>query len=146
MLAVVVGSAFRRRRPLVVKVLHAAGNSGNDRTLRALGQALGRVVLEPSQRARQELIVLALEGMTDEHIEVIAVISTDAQSTEEVVNLVAGRVDPDLVPMALAGMLPRGLFRNPYGRYGGGEAWELSTLGAAVRDAAMAAHPTRLED
>lgn len=132
--------------PLVVRVLHAAGNSGNDRTLRALGAALGRAYEEPSQRGRQELIVMALEGMTDEHIDVLAVSTTERQTPQEIAEKLSGHVEPELVAMALASMMPRGLYGNPYGGYGGGEAWALSVLGVAVRDAAVAAHPQRLRD
>ena len=132
--------------PIVIRVLHAAGNSGNDRTLRALGQALGRVYQEPAQRGRQELIVMALEGLTEEHLEVLAVSTQDRQTPELIAEQLAGRVEPELVPMALTSMMPRGLYSNPYGGYGGGENWALSTLGLAVRDAAIAAYPQRTDD
>jgi len=132
--------------PLVVRVLHAAGNSGIDRTLRALGEALGRVYQEPAQRGREELIVMALDGLTDEHIEVLASSSTQRQTPQQLAEKLVDRVAPELISMALASMMPRGLYDNPYGGYGGGEAWALGALGVAVRDAAVTAHPQRLGD
>lgn len=127
--------------PLLVRVLHAAGNNGNDRTLEMLGEALGRAHQRPEQRAREELIALAIDGLTQEHLDVLAVCSTDARPTSEVVEILDRRVSAAVVPMALSQMVPRGLFISPYGRYGGGEYWELSELGVAVRDAATAAYP-----
>lgn len=132
--------------PLLVRVLQAAGNNGNDRTLEMLGEALGRAHEHPQQRAREELIALAIDGLTQEHLDVLAACGTDAIPTAEVVKLLDGRVSATVVPMALNQMVPRGLFVGPYGRYGGGEYWELSELGVAVRDAATVAYPRRVSD
>ena len=127
--------------PLLVRILQAAGNNGNDRTLEMLGEALGRAHQHPRQRAREELIALAIDGLTQEHLDVLSACGADALPTTEVVKLLDGRVSATVVPMALSQMVPRGLFISPYGRYGGGEYWELSELGVAVRDAAIVAYP-----
>ena len=132
--------------PLVVRVLQAAGNTGNDRTLQALGAAVGRAVNDPPSRPHQEMLVMALDGLTDEHIAVLAVCTSDPKTTDAVVAAVDGLVDRAVVEMALMSLLPRGLFANPFGGYGGGEHWGLSELGVAVRDAAIVAFPTPIDD
>lgn len=131
--------------PLTVRVLQAAGNSGNDRTLRALGAALARSHQDPAHRHEEELIVVSLEGLTDEHLDVLALCSEEAQTPEQLAARLSGRMDSAVMSMALMNMLPRGLFDTPFGRYGGGQWWALSALGVAVRDAAIAAYPSKID-
>lgn len=131
--------------PLLVRVLQAAGNSGNDQTLQMLGEALGRTQKDPKSRPLQELIVMSIEGLTQEHLYVLAACTTDAQPTDAVSKGVEGEVSAELVPLMLTSLHTRGLFINPYGRFGGGEYWQLSELGVAVRDAALVAFPQSLQ-
>lgn len=126
-------------------MLQAAGNSGNDRTLRALGAALARSHQDPAHRHEEELIVVSLEGLTDEHLDVLALCSEEAQTPEQLAARLSGRMDSAVMSMALMNMLPRGLFDTPFGRYGGGQWWALSALGVAVRDAAIAAYPSKID-
>ncbi len=132
--------------PLAVRVLQAAGQSGNDRTLAILGECLGRCHDRPTNRPREELIVMAIEGLTEEHLTVLAACATGRKPTAEIAADLSGTIDATVVAMALMNMLSRGLFDNPFGGYGGGEYWGLSSLGAAVVDAAKAAYPTPVHD
>src|SRR5215203_6198735 len=53
--------------PPVTRLLYAAGMNGHDRTLKAMGAALGRAVREPDAMAECELILTAIADLTQDH-------------------------------------------------------------------------------
>lgn len=130
---------------LTIRVLLAAGNSGNDAVLQMLGQSLGRAYKTESATGEQELLVSAIEGLTQEQLIVLAACDSKPRPMDEVVERCAGKLSPELVEMATMSLVPRGMFDNPFGRFGGA-FYPLSALGVAVRDAAVAAYPTVVED
>lgn len=130
---------------LTIRVLLAAGNSGNDAVLQMLGQSLGRAFSTESATGEQELLVSAIEGLTKEQLIVLAACDASPRPMNEVVERCAGKLSPELVEMATMSLVPRGMFDNPFGRFGGA-FYPLSALGVAVRDAAIAAYPSVVED
>lgn len=130
---------------LTIRVLLAAGNSGNDAVLQMLGQSLGRAFSTESATGEQELLVSAIEGLTKEQLIVLAACDASPRPMNEVVERCAGKLCPELVEMATMSLVPRGMFDNPFGRFGGA-FYPLSALGVAVRDAAIAAYPSVDED
>lgn len=123
---------------LVARVLLAAGSSGNDRTLRILGGLLATAMESPGRsRSEQEIVVAALEGLTEEQLVVLAACGEEAQETHTVVEALTGRVSEAIVEPILIGLFSRGLMDSPYGRYGGSSWWELSAFGKAIHEAAI---------
>lgn len=128
---------------LTVRVLLAAGNSGNDAVLSMLGQLLGRACEASSLGGEQELLVAAIEGLTREQLVVLAACDGKPRTLSDLKERCAGKLSPELVEIAAMALVPRGMFDNPFGRYGG-TFYTLNELGSAVRDAAVAAYPTSL--
>ena len=130
---------------LTIRVLFAAGNSGNDAVLQMLGAALGRAHSTNSASGEHELLVSAIDGLTREQLIVLAACDTEPRPMNEVVNRCEGKLSSELVEMATMSLVSRGMFDNPFGRYGGA-FYPLSVLGVAVRDAAVASYPTVIVD
>ncbi|MGZ0712573.1 hypothetical protein ACWPKO_29970 (plasmid) [Coraliomargarita sp. W4R53] len=130
---------------LTIRVLLAAGNSGNHAVLQMLGQSLGPAHHTESATGERELMVVAIGGLTQEQLVVLAACDTKPRLSEEVVERCAVKPSPALVEMATMPLVPRGMFDSPFSRFGGA-FYPLSALGAAVRDAAPAACPTVVED
>src|SRR4051794_38625774 len=62
--------------PIVVRVLHAAGMSGHDEILDALGAGLGEALLHPENASEVELIIMGLERLRPEHVRVLEVLGS----------------------------------------------------------------------
>lgn len=122
---------------LTIRVLVAAGSSGNDDTLRVLGGLLAEAMDHPERSSEQEVIVSALEGLTREQLIVLQSVSPDVPGElGGVAQVVAGRVTPQLIEPILVGLFSRGLMEGPYGSFGGVTTWQLSPFGRAIIDAA----------
>lgn len=126
---------------LLVRILLAAGNTGNDDVLHMLGRALGTTVAEGHAGSDREMLVMAIEGLTRDQILTLAVCTEDHQELVDIAEQLNGQVSADVIEMALYSLVPRGLLANPFGSYGGGVHWALSRLGANVKNAALAANP-----
>lgn len=61
--------------PLLTRLLFAAGTNGHDRTLRAMGGALGEAVRERGRIDECDLLLQSLDGMTEDHVRLLNLIS-----------------------------------------------------------------------
>lgn len=121
---------------LYIRVLYAAGNSGNDQTLRMLGETLMHTFEAPSRASENEVIVSAIEGLTRDQLLVLQACDDSPQRAGDISDILSGKLSPELVEVCLITLFTRGLMTNPWGRYGGGAVWELSPLGVALKLAA----------
>ncbi len=128
---------------LYIRVLHAAGTSGNDDTLRMLGETLVHALKTPSRASENEIIVAAIDGLTREQLLVLRKCDDAPQSTTEMCEVLEGQLSPELVQVCLISLFTRGLMHNPWGGFGGTVSWELSPLGIALKEAADAAGGAR---
>ncbi len=121
---------------LMVRVLLAAGRSGNDETLKILGFLLHEGLQHPERADEQEVIVAALEGLTASQLAVLVAVHSGASEYETVVlRAIDLDVSKPMIQPILIGLFTRGLLQSPYG-YGGVETWQVSAFGAAVIEAA----------
>lgn len=121
---------------LTVRVLLAAGSSGNDDTLRILGGLLAEAADYPERSSEQEIIVAALDGLTREQLIVLSSVPNEVgEQVSDVELKVAGRVTASLIEPVLVGLFVRGLTASPYGGWGD-TTWKLSPLGRSILDAA----------
>jgi len=129
--------------PLAARLLHAAGMNGHDRTLQAMGAALGAAVNRRESLDECELILTALGDLTDSHAAVLAVMAQevpgepDAErrsrwSREELTE--ACGLGDRVVTICAAALVARGLARMPGAILGGGDHYQLTELGRLVLD------------
>ncbi len=106
-------AAHPHLQPLLVRLLHAAGMNGHDRTLRALGGALGTAVADRTRIDECELILTALADLTETHVVVLQQID-DGASNEWTTALVADvlRLSEKVTGLAVATLLSRGLIEQ----------------------------------
>lgn len=81
--------------PIVTKVLFAAGMTGCDETLDALGAALGLAAAEPDRTDAVELVLVGLADLRSEHIQVLRVMQGGPrwlEPPEETADLQSARI------------------------------------------------------
>jgi hypothetical protein len=129
--------------PLAARLLHAAGMNGHDRTLKAMGAALGDAVNRRESVGECELILTALSDLTDNHAAVLAVVAQDVPGetdrerrsrwSREALEEASGLGDR-VVTLCTAALVARGLVRMPGAILGGGNHFQITELGQLVLD------------
>lgn len=128
--------------PIVLRLLQAAGNAGDDEVLSLLGGMAGAGLADPSTAQRQETLMLSIEGLTEAHVRMMAVLDREhiapTEENESAPSWDARTIsdwmheERDVVRMLGMGLLSRGLVENPFGGFGGSETFGLSSLGFEV--------------
>lgn len=126
---------------LVLQLLQAAGNAGDESVLKLIGYVVGVGIKDPDVVERQSTLLLAIDGLNAAHIRMLGVLAREhiPEGHSYEADIVADwlKESSDVVRMLGTGLLLRGLIENPYGGYGGGEYYSLSQLGVEVVNAAM---------
>ena len=121
---------------LTIRLLQAAGNSGEESVLIMIGALAGAGYKEPDTAQRQETLLLAIEGLTAGHVNMLAVLEREQTGPAmrfEPPQIAAWLAESeDVVRMLGMGLLSRGLIETPFGGFGGGTVYELSELGREV--------------
>ena len=114
--------------------------NGRDRTLHAMGTTLGEAVKDRDPLEECELILTSLDGLTDVHASVLAVMTQElplagGRPGHRTVPLVVERakVSARVARLCLAGLVTRGLVEMSSG-FGGGSVYDLTELGRVVLD------------
>jgi hypothetical protein len=124
--------------PLAVRVLYAAGTTGQDAILRALGTALGEAVLDPEKIDEVELLLIGMADLRKQHIVILEAMAKPPQEStpdnprywgSEPLAQTSG-FTRDLVNMCLSGLVRSGLIRQVDDAYG--VCYEISELGQAA--------------
>lgn len=121
--------------PLAIRVLYAAGMTGQDVILRALGTALGEAVVDREKIDEAEMLLIGLTDLRKQHIAILKIMSSDVPgSTPDNPHywhsqLLAERsgFTRDLVNVYLSGLVRSGLIRQVDNAYG--VCYEISQLG-----------------
>lgn len=102
--------------PLHTRLLYAAGMTGHDATLRAMGAVFGDAVKNPDQINECELILAALTDLTPAHTRLLQMLSTDPPQINEKVSIwyvdnleERSGLPTSIVPLCLAALVGRGL-------------------------------------
>lgn len=143
--------------PLLTRVLYQATMTGQDRTLIAMGAALGDGVRSPEHADEAEMILVALKDMQDHHLQALDALRNPtpqppsggaplnwiqpgkALNVEDLAQ--ASRLTPEIAELAATGLTSAGFARG-HGLYGGTTGYSLTTMGEtllAVLDALKAA-------
>ena len=109
--------------PLVTRVLYAAGMTGQDTILRALGTALGDAVQNPEKVDEVELLLIGISDLRRHHVVILEAIAKERPKSEMTGGAIywtpsslANEVDHtlDLVNICIAGLVRGG--PHSYGR------------------------------
>lgn len=124
--------------PLVIRMLYAAGMTGHDRTLKALGGVFGRAVQDRSSVDECELILTALADLTGNHAATLLLLSEDPPELSGharvwTPDLLARSSDlpPHATSLCLAALVARGLADAATG-VGGVNVCRITALGYEV--------------
>ena len=119
--------------PLATRVLYAAGMTGQDAILRALGTALGDAVRDREKIDEVELLLIGIADLRKQHIVILETMTEPARSSKlpaywhsELLAQKSG-FSRDLVNMCLSGLVRSGLIRQIDEAYG--VCYEISELG-----------------
>jgi hypothetical protein len=123
--------------PLVTRVLFAAGMTGQDSILRALGTALGDAAREPDKLDEAELLLIGMTDLRRHHVVLLEIMSDDPPQPDRPgggfvhwhASLLAEKsgYSSDVVTICIAGLLNSGLIRALDDTYGA--SYEISDLG-----------------
>ena len=92
--------------PLLTRVLHEVGMTGQVEVLDALGAALGDAIREPSRSDEVELVLIGLESVRKQHIRVLALLR---EAPEPSAPNSATATDPEPLWMRAADVAARGV-------------------------------------
>jgi hypothetical protein len=134
-------AADPRLVPLATRLLYAAGMSGHDRTLHAMGTAFGDAVRDRNGLEECELILTSLDGLTDTHASVLRLMTQEppmigGRPGHWTVHLVVERSDLSarVATLCLAGLVTRGLVGTSSSFLGGNDLYDLTELGRLLLD------------
>jgi DNA-binding MarR family transcriptional regulator len=122
--------------PLTIRVLYAAGMTGQDNILAALGVALGHAVQDPEKIDETELLLIGMAQLRKHHVVVLQImVEKLPHSTKQDQVLYWGAASladrsgysRDIVTMSIAGLLMSGLIQNVEDAYG--VCYEITDLG-----------------
>jgi hypothetical protein len=121
--------------PLAIRVLYAAGMTGQDVILRALGTALGEAVVDREKIDEAEILLIGLADLRKQHIAILRIMSAEVPgSTAENPHYWHSQLlaetsgfTRDLVNVYLSGLVKSGLIRQVDNAYG--VCYEISQLG-----------------
>jgi hypothetical protein len=120
--------------PLFVKILNAAGSSGQDHVIDLLGARLGEAVKNADALQEKELLALALDGLTNGHISLLREYA-GFPDTDPGVREAGAEPIAAYVHSTLAG---KGLLHTTTGYGGGPTHYSISALARAVAEASQA--------
>jgi predicted transcriptional regulator len=121
--------------PLAIRVLYAAGMTGQDVILRALGTALGEAVIDREKIDEAEMLLIGLADLRKQHIAILEIMSAEVPgSTPENPHYWHSQLlaetsgfTRDLVNVYLSGLVRSGLIRQVDNAYG--ICYEITQLG-----------------
>lgn len=122
--------------PLVTRVLFAAGMTGKDTILRALGTALGDAVRDPDNIDEAELLLISMTNLRTQHLVILEILSEDPPQPDDPRNrtywhreLIAAKSDyrRDLVDLCVSGLVGSGLISQLDDTYG--VCYQITELG-----------------
>lgn len=122
--------------PLVTRVLFAAGMTGQDPILTALGTALGDAVRDRSRIDEAELLLIGIADLRAYHIAILKIMSEEPPAPDKpdsmprwYPNLIADRTGyrSEVVSLCIYGLISGGLARS-LDTYGG-TSYEITELG-----------------
>jgi hypothetical protein len=140
--------------PLLIRTLHAAGMTGQDKTLRLLAGFLGDALADVSKISDVETLIGAVQNLTEHHIKVLEIVASepseypgleDEANDHWTTGLVVGisSMRSELALVGVQGLLAAG-FVSDAGLDGGGATWgdlqsggtmlQLTDLGRTVLD------------
>jgi hypothetical protein len=118
--------------PLATRVLYAAGMTGQDAILRALGTALGDAVRDRERIDEVELLLIGMANLRQQHIIILEMMNRPSRRgdppywvSEDLAH--ASGFSRDLVTMCLPGLVGSGLIRQADNTYG--VSYEITGLG-----------------
>jgi hypothetical protein len=121
--------------PLVTRILYAAGMNGYDRTLEAMGRALGDAVRDRDRIDEVDLILTALADLTAAHVSVLQALARFSTENADAPHHLYVREESVLssrvVELCLAGLVSRGLVDGTTGLDAVTE-YEISELGRTL--------------
>jgi hypothetical protein len=130
--------------PLLVRLLYAAGMTGQDRTLKIMGTALGDAVREPSRVDEVEMILAAVAGLGEKHFRILEVLAghppppaatgerQEPWGRDNLAQMPSMLEQEATLNIGLAGLIGAGLVFEQTGLYGGGTALIVTALGETV--------------
>jgi hypothetical protein len=120
--------------PLAIRVLYAAGMTGQESILRALGTTLGDAVRDPENIDEAELFLIGMSDLRRYHIVILEIMNRPRPNDPD--SLLHWGSEPladlsgysrDLVNICIAGLVRSGLIRQVDDAYG--VSYEISDLG-----------------
>jgi hypothetical protein len=123
--------------PLTTRVLYAAGMTGQDPILRALGAALGEAVRDPQKIDESEILLIGMTELRAHHIVILEVMTENPPTPRNAKSAVQYWVGSaladksgysrDVVNMCIAGLVRSGLISQAESTYG--VSYEITDLG-----------------
>jgi hypothetical protein len=122
--------------PLTTRVLYAAGMTGQDTILRALGAALGEAIQDPEKIDEAGLLLSGMAELREHHIVILNIMTEKLPHPTEPDTFIYWSSEPlanrsgysrDLVNICIAGLVRSGLIRTVEDAYG--VCYEISNLG-----------------
>ena len=128
--------------PLLIRTLHAAGMTGQDKTLRLLAGFLGDALADVSKICDVETLIGAIQNLTEHHIKVLEIVASapseypqlaekagDHWTTGLVIGISSMR--SELALAGVQGLLATG-FVSDAGLDGGGATWQDLESGGTI--------------
>lgn len=122
--------------PLAIRVLYAAGMTGQEAILRALGTTLGDAIRDPENIDEAELLLIGMSDLRRYHIVVLEIMTENRPHPNDPDSFLYWGSEPladlsgysrDLVNICIAGLVRSGLIRQVDDAYG--VSYEISDLG-----------------
>jgi hypothetical protein len=119
--------------PLLIRTLHAAGMTGQDKTLRLLAGFLGHALADVSSISDVETLIGAVQNLTEHHIKVLEIVSSSRSDYPQLTEVAGDRwttglvvsissMRSELTLVGVQGLLATG-FLSDAGLDGGGATW-----------------------
>jgi hypothetical protein len=120
--------------PLAIRVLYAAGMTGQDAILRALGTALGDAVRDREKIDEVELLLIGITDLRKQHVVILEIMTKPPRWPQDRTNYFSSEMlakssgfSRDHVDMCLSGLVRSGLIHQAENAYG--VCYEISQLG-----------------
>jgi hypothetical protein len=131
-----------RLTSLTIRVLYAAGMTGQDTILTALGTTLGHAIQDPEKIDEAELLLSGMTELRNHHIVILRIMTEKLPHPTEPDTFIYWSSEPlagksgysrDLVNICIAGLMRSGLIRTVEDAYG--VCYEISALGRTALEA-----------
>lgn len=122
--------------PLTIRVLHAAGMTGQDTILNALGASLGYAVRKPEKIDETELLLTGMAELRKHHVDILRIMTGRLPHPKVADEFIYWGTEPladksgyspDIVTICLSGLLRSGLIRQVDDAYG--VCYDITELG-----------------